>query len=303
MLQANIHRRVTANGRGTRPMHAVFYLLVTLFALLCLFPFALMITSSFMSENEIITQGYKLVPNQWSAEAYNFLFRNPRKLIDAYQVTIFITLAGTATGLFIMSMTGYVLNRKDFFYRNAFSLFFYFPTLFGAGLVPTYILYVQILGFKDTVFSLLFPGLVGAWSIFLMRNFLRSIPDSLYESATIDGAGDFRIYWQIFMPLAIPSLATVGLFTALGYWNEWYNGMLYLSVERLYPLQLYLQKLVSQTNVQSLINQGVTIDTSLLPTQSIKMAVAVIATGPVIVFYPLVQRYFVAGLTVGSVKG
>ena len=303
MLKANTHQRIIANGRGTRPMHAVFYLLVTLFALLCLFPFALMITSSFMSENEIITQGYKLIPNQWSAEAYNFLFRNPRKLIDAYQVTIFITLAGTAAGLFIMSMAGYVLNRKDFYYRSSFSVFFYFPTLFSAGLVPTYILYVQILGFKDTIFALLLPGLVGAWSIFLMRNFLRSIPDSLYESATIDGAGDFRIYWQIFMPLAIPSLATVGLFTALGYWNEWYNGMLYLSVERLYPLQLYLQKLVSQTNVQSLINQGVTIDTSLLPTQSIKMAVAVIATGPVIIFYPLVQRYFIAGLTVGSVKG
>lgn len=303
MLKASVPYRMIAHDRGARPMHAMFYLLIALFALLCLFPFALMVTSSFMPENEIITQGYKLVPNQWSLEAYRFLFRNPRKLIDAYQITGFITLIGTAAGLFIMSMTGYVLIRKDFYYRNAFSVFFYFPTLFGAGLVPTYILYVQYLGFKDTVYALLFPGLINAWSIFLMRNFLRSIPDSLYESATIDGAGDFRIYWQIFMPLAVPSLATVGLFTALGYWNEWYNGMLFLSVEKLYPLQLYLQKLVNQTNVQNLINQGVTVDISLLPTQSIKMAVAVIATGPVILFYPLVQRYFIAGLTVGSVKG
>lgn len=255
------------------------------------------------SENEIITEGYKLFPREWTVNAYAFLFRNPRKLIDSYKVTIFITIVGTAVGLLIMSMTGFVLNRKDFYYRSGFSFFFYFPTLFSAGLVPTYILYVQFLDFKDTIFALLFPGLISAWSIFLMRNFLRSIPDSLYESATIDGAGDFRIYWQIFMPLAVPSLATVGLFTALGHWNEWYNGMLYLSVDKLYPLQLHLQKIVNQTNAQNLINQGVTIDTSQMPTQSIKMAVAVMATGPVILFYPFVQRYFVAGLTIGSVKG
>lgn len=302
MVKTNKRHHHISHG-NSRGMQICFYILITLFALICLFPFALMITSSFMYENEIVTEGYKLFPRQWTVSAYSYLFRNPKKLLDAYQVTILITLIGTAAGLFIMSMTGYVLNRKDFRYRSSFSFYFYFPTLFSAGLVPTYILYVQFLGFKDTLYALLFPSLVSAWSIFLMRNFLKSIPDSLYESATIDGAGDFRIYWQIFMPLAIPSLATVGLFTALAYWNEWYNGMLYLSVERLYPLQLYLQKLVNQTNVQSLINQGIAIDTSQLPTQSIKMAVAVIATGPVILFYPFVQRYFVAGLTIGSVKG
>jgi putative aldouronate transport system permease protein len=142
-----------------------------------------------MTEKEIVTEGYKLIPRQWSTQAYDFLFRNPRKLIDSYEVTIFITVVGTAVGLFVMSMTGYVLNRKDFLYRSSFSIFFYFPTLFSAGLVPTYILYVQYLGFKDTIYALLFPGLIGAWSIFLMRNFLRSIPDSLYESATIERRG------------------------------------------------------------------------------------------------------------------
>lgn len=303
MLKQAARPKAIAHGHGTAVMRAVFYLLISLNATICLFPFALMVTSSFMAEKEIITEGYKLFPKEWTLSAYSFLFRNPRKLIDAYKITILITIIGTVVGLFIMSMAGYVLNRKDFYYRSGFSFFFYFPTLFSAGLVPTYILYVQYLGFKDTLYALLFPGLVGAWSIFLMRNFLRSIPDSLYESATIDGAGDFRIYWQVFMPLAIPSLATVGLFTALAYWNEWYHGMLYLSVQKLYPLQLYLQKLVNQTNVQGLINQGVTIDTAQMPTQSIKMAVAVIATGPVILFYPFVQRYFIAGLTVGSVKG
>ena len=136
-----------------------------------------------------------------------------------------------------------------------------------------------------------------------MRNFMKAIPDSLYESATIDGAGDFRIYWQIFLPLAIPSLATVGLFLALGYWNEWYNAMLYIQTPSKYPLQYFLQKMVNQANVQQLIAQGIQVDVSDLPTQSVKMATAVVATGPVILFYPFVQRYFVSGLTVGAVKG
>ncbi len=296
-------QRAIAHGRGGGAMRAAFYAVVTVFALICLFPFLLMITSSLMKEKEIITEGYKLWPKEWTFSAYDFLLKNPRKLISAYRVTILITAVGTSVGLFIMSMTGYVLNRKDFRYRNMFAFFFYFTTLFSAGLVPTYILYVQTLGLKDNILALIFPSLMGAWSIFLMRNFLRSIPDSLYESATIDGANDFLIYWRIFMPLAVPSLATVGLFTALNYWNEWYHAMLYISSESLVPLQFYLQKMVSQTNVLSLINTGMTIDTSELPTQSIKMAVAVMAVGPVVLFYPFVQRYFVSGLTIGAVKG
>jgi len=150
---------------------------------------------------------------------------------------------------------------------------------------------------------MLLPTMISAWSIFLMRNFLKSIPDSLYESATLDGAGDFRIYWQIFMPLAIPSLATVGLFLALAYWNEWYNAMLYIESANKFPLQYFLQKMVNQTNIQTLIKQGVAIDTANLPTQSVKMATAVLATGPIILLYPFVQRYFVGGLTIGAVKG
>ena len=175
--------------------------------------------------------------------------------------------------------------------------------LFSGGLIPSYILMVSYLGLRDNILAMILPGLISAWSIFLMRNFMKAIPDSLYESATIDGAGDFRIYWQIFLPLAIPSLATVGLFLALGYWNEWYNAMLYIQTPSKYPLQYFLQKMVNQTNVQLLISQGVQIDVSDLPTQSIKMATAVVATGPVILFYPFVQRYFVSGLTVGAVKG
>lgn len=282
---------------------AISYVCVAGFALICLFPFALMISSSFMNEGEILQEGYKLIPNDVSLRAYETLFKNSSKLADAYLVTIFITVVGTVTGLFMMSMAGFVLNRKDFKYRNFFSFMIYFTTLFSGGLIPTYILMVKYLHLKDSLFAMILPGVVGAWSIFLMRNFMKSIPDSLYESATIDGAGDFRIYCQIFLPLAIPSLATIGLFSALGFWNEWYNGMLYIDTQSKFPLQYFLQRMVNQTNIQSFINQGAVINSAELPTQSIKMATAVLATGPIILLYPFIQRYFITGLTVGAVKG
>lgn len=284
-------------------LQIICYVFVSLFALICLFPFVLMITSSFMDEKEIVTEGFKLIPNKISTNAYEFLFKNPEKLLNSYGVTIFITVVGSVLGLICMSMAGYVLNRKDFKYRNFFSFFIYFTTLFSGGLVPTYILMVKHLHLKDSVFAMILPGLMSAWSIFLMRNFMKSIPDSLYESGTIDGAGDFRIYWQIFMPLAIPSLATVGLFTALGYWNEWYNAMLYIQSANKYPLQYFLQNIVNQANVATIIAQGAVVDTSNLPTESIKMATAVMAVGPIVFLYPFVQRYFISGMTVGAVKG
>lgn len=284
-------------------LKTVGYITTSIFALLCLFPFLLLITSSFMNEKEILTEGFKLIPNQIDFSAYEFLLGNPQNLINAYGVTITITVVGTVGGLFFMSMAGYVLNRKDFKYRNPFSFFIYFTTLFSGGLVPSYILMVKTLGLKDSLFAMILPGMISAWSIFLMRNFLKSIPDSLTEAGIVDGAGDFRIYWQIMMPIAIPSLATVGLFTALGYWNEWYNAMLYIQTPSKFPLQYFLKKIVDLANIQILVSQGVQVDTSNLPSESIKMATAVVSIGPIILLYPFVQRYFVSGLTIGSVKG
>jgi putative aldouronate transport system permease protein len=290
-------------GRQERTMQVCFYILITIFSLACLFPFLLMITSSFMSEKEIVTEGYKLIPNTISFSAYQFLFGHFTNLLNAYKVTITIAIVGTVLGLLLMSMAGYVLCRKDFKYRNQISFFIYFTTLFSGGLIPTYILYVNGLGLKDNIWAMILPGLMSPWSIFLMKNFMKSIPDSLYESANIDGANDFRIYWQIYMPLAKPSLATIGLFLVLGYWNEWYNAMLYIQTPSKIPLQYFLQKIVSQANIQILIQQGLSINTADLPSQSIKMATAVVATGPIILVYPFVQKYFISGLTVGAVKG
>ena len=280
-----------------------FYLIVAIFALICLFPFTLMVTSSFMNEKEILTEGFKLIPNEWSFSAYEFLFRTPKKLIDAYGVTIFTAVVGTLMGLLCMSMAGYVLCRKDFLYRNQISFFIYFTTLFSGGLIPSYLLMVNGLHLKDSVWAMILPAIMSPWSIFLMRNFMKSVPDSLYESASIDGAGDFRIFWQIFLPLAKPALATVGLFLVLGYWNQWYSAMLYIESPEKYPLQYFLQKIINQANITLLIQQGVTINTQDMPSESIKMATAVVATGPIILVYPFVQKYFVSGMTVGAVKG
>jgi len=303
MVPQAYNKNRVKQGLDNAALKTACYIIITVFALLCLFPFALMITSSFMEEKEIISEGFKLFPKKFTTSAYEFLLSNPKKLIDSYKVTIIITVAGTFFGLFFMSMTGYVLNRKDFKYRNFFSFFIYFTTLFSGGLIPSYILMVRYLGLKNSILSMILPSLMSAWSIFLMRNFMRSVPDSMYESATIDGAGDFRIYWQIYMPLSIPALATVGLFQALGYWNQWYNAMLYIESAEKFPLQYFLQKMVNQANVQFLISKGIVIDASELPSQSIKMATAVVATGPIILLYPFVQRYFISGLTVGAVKG
>lgn len=290
-------------GKDEKIMKFIFYILISALSIFCLFPFMLLLTSSFMKEKEILTDGYKLIPKEISFSAYQFLFHNMKNLLSAYRVTITIAVVGTVLGLFLMSMAGYVLCRKDFKYRNQISFFIYFTTLFSGGLIPSYILMVNGLGLKDNLWAMILPGLMSPWSIFLMRNFMKAIPDSLYESAAIDGAGDFRIYREIFMPLAKPSLATIGLFLTLGYWNEWYNAMLYIQSANKYPLQYFLQRIVSQANVQMLIQQGISVNMADLPSESIKMATAVVAIGPIILAYPFVQRYFVSGLTIGAVKG
>lgn len=290
-------------GSDEIQLKVISYIVVTLFAVVCLFPFLLMISSSFMNEKEIITEGYKLIPKEITTNAYRFLLENPTKIISAYKITIQNVILGTVIGLALMSMAGYVLCRSDFKYRNQVAFFIYFTTLFAGGLIPTYMWMVNGLHLKNSIWAMILPGIASPWSIFLMRNFMKAIPDSLAESAKIDGADDFRVYWQIYLPLAKPAIATIGLFLALAYWNEWYNAMLYIEDSAKYPLQYFLQQMVNKANAEMLVSQGITVDMAEMPSESIKMATAVVATGPIILVYPFVQKYFVQGLTVGAVKG
>ncbi|MBR5545381.1 MAG: carbohydrate ABC transporter permease [Clostridia bacterium] len=280
------------------------YVLVTLFSIACIIPFWMVIASSFSSEEAIRRTGFTLWPSDFSLFSYELLFRSPDQMIGAYVVTIGLAVVGTLIGLFVISMTGYALQRKDFPFRNHIMFYIYFTSLFSAGLVPFYLLIKQTLNLADTYWAILLPLLMSPWLIVLMKNFVKAIPHEITESGKIDGAGDFRIFWNLILPSMKPALATIGLFLALAYWNEWYYSSLFLSSKVPYrPLQYHLYNVINK--VASLKNSiaGSKVVVEDLPGETLKMATATIATGPIILLYPFVQKYFVAGLTVGSVKG
>lgn len=279
-----------------------------LIALLCLIPFLMILAGSFSSESAITANGFSLLPQDLSLEAYKTVFKEPIVVLRAYATTIVLTAVGTAIGLLIQTMTAYVLSRKDFEWRNKFSFFFYFTTLFSGGLVPTFILYTQTLKLQDNYLALLLPLVFSVYNLLVMKSYISSIPDSLVESARIDGCGEVRTLFQIVLPLIQPALATVGLFIALAYWNDWYNAMLYIKAEEKYPLQYFLyqqvnniesyKKLISNNAVNSAV-----VSSMSLPTQTLKMALTIVVTGPIILAFPMVQKYFVQGITIGAVKG
>ncbi|GJM75217.1 ABC transporter permease [Paenibacillus macerans] len=285
-------------------LQIIGYVTLTLLAIFCLFPFILVISSSLTEESKIIENGFQLIPTDFSLEAYSILFKYPQEMLNAYGVTISVTLLGTLFGLFLTSMTAYVLARKDFKWRNHFSLFFFFTTLFSGGLVPWYLLIVNYLELKDTLIVLILPMLLNVFYIIVMKSFMGSIPEAIIESAKIDGASDFQIYRRFVLPLSKPALATIGLFIALGYWNDWYNALLFISNSDLMPLQYYLYRLLGNMDGmrKAMMASGAVVSVNI-PTESLKMAMTIVATGPIMIAYPFIQRYFVQGLTIGAVKG
>lgn len=289
---------------ATMAFMVIAYGTVAFLTILCLLPFWLIISGSFTSENEIIGEGFKLWPNDLSIDAYKAVFTNPEQIFRAYWVTICLTFIGTFIGLFLTSMAGYVLARKDFKYRNSVAFFMYFTTLFSGGLIPWYILIVKYLDWKDSYLAMLIPALISAWNIILMKNFMKSIPDSIVESARIDGANDFTIYSRLILPLSTPGLATIGLFLALGYWNDWFTANIFITTESKFPLQFFLYKILANAAVlRTDIAANLAAVNFKAPAETLKMAVAVVVTGPIVLLYPFVQKYFVKGLTIGAVKG
>nr|WP_239004526.1 carbohydrate ABC transporter permease [Paenibacillus tepidiphilus] len=282
----------------------VGYITLTLLAIFCIIPFLLVISASLSEESSIIEKGFQLIPSTFSTEAYSLLFKYPADMLRAYGVTITVTVVGTALGLFLTSMTAYVLSRRDFEWRGRFSFYFFFTTLFSGGLVPSYLLIINFLHLKDTLLVLILPMLLNVFYIIVMKSFMSSIPDAITESAKIDGAGDFRIFLQLIIPLSKPALATIGLFIALAYWNDWYNALLYISKSELMPLQYYLYKMLGNMDGmrKAMMASGAVVNSDL-PTESLKMAMTIVATGPILFAYPFIQKYFVQGLTIGAVKG
>lgn len=306
---AGMDTRSLPSSRGwkhsDRRLFAVIgFTALTLLAVACILPFVLVVSSSLTKESTIIVEGYQLLPLDFSTEAYGILFKYPDQIIQAYVVTIGVTIIGTIAGLFLTSMTAYALSRKDFKWRNGFSFFFFFTTLFSGGLVPWYLLIVNYLNMKDTLLALIVPMVLNVFYIIVMKSFMNGIPEAIVESAKIDGAGDFRIYARLVLPLSKPALATIGLFLALAYWNDWYNALLFVSNDKLMPLQYYLYKMLGNMDGmrKAMMSAGAVV-TATIPSESLKMAMTVVATGPILLAYPFVQRYFVQGLTIGAVKG
>ncbi len=290
-------------GKEQALFNIISYSIVLVFTLICVIPFLLVISGSFTDEGSIHTDGYRFIPKQFSLNAYKVAFAMPENIIRAYGVTGAVTVVGTLVGLFIICMTAYGLQRPQFKYRNAFALYFYFTTLFSGGLVPWYILMVKYLHLKNNYLALLFPAMLTVFDIIIMRSFMKSIPEALAESAKIDGAGEFRIFAQIFLPLSKPALATVGLFIALRYWNDWYASMLFISNKKMFSLQFYLYSMLTQMEFAANDAKSAGIVMEQYPAESFKLAMTIVATGPILLLYPFVQKYFIQGMTVGAVKG
>ncbi|MFC4809426.1 carbohydrate ABC transporter permease [Paenibacillus sp. GCM10023250] len=280
---------------------ACIYLVLAVFSLFCLFPMVLTIIVSFSDENSITAHGYSLFPDRLTLDAYRLVFSQGRIIFHAYLISAIVTIAGTFLALLVTSMAAYTLSNKNVKYRNGLALYFFLTTLFSAGLVPWYLM-CQKLGLLENIWSLIVPNLMfSAFNMFLVRNFMDSLPGELRESAYVDGANDLRISFRIYLPLCLPVLATVCLFYALGYWNDWFNAIMLVSDKDLYPIQYLLLQIKSNIDALSMIPKGAQMMT--IPAESTKMATVALTVGPIVLLYPFLQRYFVKGLIVGSVKG
>ena len=288
-------------------MKVVSHVLLIVLCVFCVGSFLLVLGSSFQSESEIQKIGYRMIPHEFSLEAYKAVFMSPGMILDSYMVTIITTVVGTIIGLCISASAGYVISRKNYRYRKILSFFIFFTMLFNGGLVPTYILMTQWLHLKNTIWALILPLVVNAWYIILMRGFFQGIPDSIMEAARIDGASELRIFFGIVLPLSKPVLATIALFYALAYWNDWYQSLLYIDNQKLYKLQYLLMQILKKSQfLNSAAGQavmGTGASTAYMPTLNLRMAMCVVAVGPLLIAFPFFQKYFVKGITVGSVKG
>jgi putative aldouronate transport system permease protein len=292
-------------GKDMFIFNIIAYIITGLIAIATVTPFILLVVGSVQHEDTILKYGYSILPRGFDLTAYKFIFGNYQKIAQSYGVSIFITVVGTAVSIFFSSMTAYILARKDLKYRNKLTFYLFFTTLFNGGLVPYYILVSNYLMLKDTITILLLAGMFNVIYILIIRSYIaNSIPDSISESAKIDGANDFTIFMKIIFPLLKPTLASIGLFTALGHWNDYFTALLFINQESLFPLQYLLFKMLSYASFsQSLLAKNGAVSGLKIPGETLKLALTVIATGPIVLAYPFAQRYFVAGMTIGAVKG
>lgn len=290
-------------NREDKIMAAVSHIVLMLFAIICVVPILMIIIVSITSEQSITQYGFQFIPKELSISAYKFLVRNPTQVLNAYKVTIIVTVTGTLLSLIFSSQFAYVLSRKIFIFQSQFAFLIYFTMLFNGGLVPTYILVTRYLQLKNSLWAIIVTMMVSPWNIFMLRTFITALPESLIESAKIDGASEFRVFYQIVAPLCKGGLATVAITVAMAYWNDWYQNMLYISDADKYSLQYMLQTLLGKIDFIRQAGQSGQAMEMELPKESLRMATCIVAAGPMICLFFFFQKYFVSGITVGAVKG
>jgi len=281
--------------------------LCTIFIVLCaavIYPFLLLVGVSLSNENDIALYGYKLIPRQFCLDAYEYVFKNPQSIIRAYGVTITFSVIGTFVSVLFSAMFAYPLTRKRLPGRTGISFYLYFTMLFSGGLVPTYILNTQYLHLGDTIWIYILPGMIAGYNVFMMRTFFQGLPEEMFESMKIDGASHYNIFFRTVLPLSKPVIATVAVTFFLTKWNDWYTAMIYINKEELVSLQYFLQRIMKNIDLlRTLSDSTVTIDMSTIPSETVRMAMAVVVAGPALFVFPFFQKYFVSGLTIGAVKG
>lgn len=285
----------------------IINVVLMLIAATCIIPFLLLVISSLTEEVSIVKNGYSFFPAKWSFAAYKYLEANASMILHAYGITVFVTVIGTAGSLILTTMLAYPLARKNLPHRNILTFIVVFTMLFNGGLVPTYLVYTQIFHIKDTIFALLVPSLLmSGFNVMLVRTyFVTSIPDALIEAAKIDGASEFTVFRKIALPLAVPIITTVGLLESIHYWNDWNNGLIYLTNSNLFSIQNLLNRMMQDIQFlanNSDLNAAAGAAATTLPTTTVRMAIAVVAVLPLFMAYPFFQRYFIKGITSGSVK-
>lgn len=281
----------------------VMYSLVSIYSVLCLFPMLLVLMISVTDEDALLKNGYSLFPEEFSLYAYKLIFTGGSQVMQSYAISILVTIIGTVLAVLVTSMAGYTLANKNVKYRNLLALYFFITMIFSAGIVPWYLMN-RTLGLTDNILALIIPSLLfSPFNLFLVRNFMNGVPDSLRESATIDGANDITIAFRIYAPLCMPVLATIALFYGLDYWNNWWNAIMLIDNKELYPLQFMLLQLQSEISMLNEMTMLAGTSEMTLPSESVKMATAIVTIGPIIFLYPYLQKYFVKGLVIGSVKG
>ena len=285
-------------------IHLIFVLLCAAYVI----PLWMVFSTSISTQAELATSGFKILPREIDFEAYRILFKSPQTILNAYKVTVITSFTSLFLYLLMGSLCAYALSRRDFAWRHILSFYLFFTMLFGGGLVSTYLLNTKYLHLRNTYWALILPNLGNVWHVFLMRTYFQDIPESILESATIDGANEWQKYLLIVLPLAVPSLATIGLLNFVSYWNSWYSALLYISEKSMRPLQYMLQIMLRNiTEMKKAIEKGgdaaAMASVARMPSEPLQMAMCIVAIGPVLLVFPFFQKYLSKGLTVGSVKG